>query len=653
MNILIPHSWLKEHLITDANPEEIQRLVSLSGPSIERIYERAGESVYDVEVTTNRVDVMSVRGMAREAAVILQANNVRAKLKPLSMTKPSPPAKTLPLPEIRNTAQWCSRIMCVVLDAVDRTKTPKTMAKRLQQIEQNVHDAVIDITNYVTHEYGHPIHAFDYDKIMALGGIIRVVEATAGKTFTTLDGAEYKTFGGEIVFENDKGEIIDLPAIKGTLNSAVDDSTKRILLWVESLDAKKVRSASMKHAIRTVAAQLNEKNVDPNLAQVTLFKAVEMYESLTSARVASKVYDEFRRVDEQKPIYTSFHQIEAYLGLSLLPTEVKHILTNLECEVAIEKDGVKVIPPTFRSDIRIPADVVEEIARIYGYHRLPSKLMSGEIPTQQPQGINLRAENQAIRLLSALGAQEVYTYSLVSEALAKMSGNPLEKHLAVRNPLTEDNIYLRRSLIPSLNEVLDHNPTRTELTVFELANVFHPKQGTKLPNEERHLSLATRLGVPVARAFLDRLLKDFYISVSSIDRGGVIKARATSGKMWEVGQISHTSKSTIVDLLWSAVMDLASNYPRYQPIPKSAPLLEDFTFELPEKTNVGPVIATIKSASDLIAKVVLVSTFKNRKSFRATFQDPVGSLSTEVIAPLRDAIIKRVEKEHGGTLAVV
>ncbi len=653
MNILIPHSWLKEHLITDAKPEEIQRLLSLSGPSIERIYEREGESVYDVEVTTNRVDVMSVRGMAREAAVILAANDVRAKLKSLSLTKPTPPAKTLPLPEIVNTTQWCPRIMCVVLDTVARNKTPNSMAKRLRQIEQNVHDAVIDITNYVTHEYGHPIHAFDYDKIMALGGVIRVVEAAAGKVFTTLDGVEYKTLGGEIVFENDKGEVIDLPAIKGTLNSAVDNSTKRILLWVESLDAKKVRSASMKHAIRTVAAQLNEKNVDPNLAEVTLFKAVEMYESLTGAQVASKLYDEFHRVEETKSVYTSFHQIAAYLGLSLSAKEVKHILTNLECEVAIEKEGIHVIPPTFRPDIRIPADVVEEIARIYGYHKLPSKLMAGEIPTQQPQGINLRAERQAIRLLAALGAQEVYTYSLVSQDLGKQSGYSVDSHLAVRNPLTDDAIYLRRSLIPSLNEVLYYNPTRTELSVFELANVFHAKKGTNLPNEERHLTLATRLGVPAARTFLDRLLGDFFIGVSSVDQNGVIKARSSSGKIWEIGKISHNEKSTVVDLLWSVVIDLASNYPHYKPIPKSAPLLEDFTFEFPEKTSVGPVVASIKMASDLIVKVVLVSTYKNRKSFRVTFQDAVGSLSSEVIAPLRDAIIKRVEKEHGGKLAGV
>src|SRR5690606_36625096 len=119
------------------------------------------------------------------------------------------------------------------------------MARRLRQIDQNVHNAPIDITNYVTHEIGHPCHAFDYDKIMNLGGQINIIQANAGIPFTTLDGETYQTQGGEIVFTNPQGEIIDLPAIKGTLNSAIDNNTTRILLWIESLPSELIRQASM------------------------------------------------------------------------------------------------------------------------------------------------------------------------------------------------------------------------------------------------------------------------------------------------------------------------------------------------------------------------------------------------------------------------
>lgn len=172
MNILIPHHWLLDHLETEASPDDIQRLLSLSGPSVERVEERAGDQVYDIEVTTNRVDSMSVRGIAREATVILQQANVPAKLKPKPAEsieiKPSidPP---LPLPKITNHPQLNKRTMCVILTNIKRNPTPEWMAHRLQQIEMNVHDAAIDITNYVTHELGHPCHAFDYDKVMQQG----------------------------------------------------------------------------------------------------------------------------------------------------------------------------------------------------------------------------------------------------------------------------------------------------------------------------------------------------------------------------------------------------------------------------------------------------------------------------------------------------
>src|SRR5258708_732678 len=153
MNILIPHTWLLEHLDTDATPEEIQKYLSLCGPSIERIYEKEGEPVYDIEVTTNRVDCMSVRGIAREAAVILHQFGKKGKLKPLPNYKAEISAATksqLPLPKVIDKEKLSKRTMGVVLANTKRAPTPEWMAKRLRQIDVNIHDAVIDITNYVT-----------------------------------------------------------------------------------------------------------------------------------------------------------------------------------------------------------------------------------------------------------------------------------------------------------------------------------------------------------------------------------------------------------------------------------------------------------------------------------------------------------------------
>ncbi|KUK79706.1 MAG: Phenylalanine--tRNA ligase beta subunit, partial [Microgenomates bacterium 39_7] len=329
MNILIPHKWLLEHLKTKAKPSQIQEYLSLSGPSVETISEQDGDSVYDIEITTNRPDSLSVRGVAREAAVILERYEISSRLKPLELKIPDKPeVEELPLPQINNDPSLCQRIMCVVMSGVQSKPTPKWMAQRLEQAGFQTHNSMIDITNYVTHEIGHPCHAFDYDKIMELGGVINVEEAKAGKPFTTLDGEERETVGGEIVFTNEIGTIIDLPAIIGTANSSVDENTKNVLFWLEDLDKKKVRQASMAHAIRTVAAQLNEKELDSYLGEDALKRGIQLYRDVTGAKVASEIFDEFIEPPAPAEIKIENAQISRYLGLDLELDLIEQIMTS-------------------------------------------------------------------------------------------------------------------------------------------------------------------------------------------------------------------------------------------------------------------------------------------------------------------------------------
>lgn len=654
MNILIPHPWLLEHLETEADSQTIQKLVSLSGPSVERIYEREGESVYDIEVTTNRVDSMSVQGIARETAVILQQAGIAAKRKPLEIPRPKTDQAKLPLPTISNDPKVCKRIMCVILKQVQHAPTPDWMAKRLRQIDQNVHDSVIDITNYVTHEIGHPCHAFDYDKVMRLGGAIHVRESVPGKKFTTLDGLAYETKGGEIVFENDQGEIIDLPAIKGTANTAVDDTTSTILLWIESLDAKKVRTASMSHAIRTIAAQLNEKNVDPYLAEPTLLRAIELYQQLCSATVASEIYDQFPSPPMANPIAVPVATIETYLGISLPVDTMTAILTALECEVVSSESQLTVTPPSFRPDLQIPVDIIEEVARIYGYHQLPSTLMSSAIPTHPQEGTNFILEERAKRFLAATGAQELYTYSMVSDVLALEDGYSLEEHLRVANALTDDHVFLRRSLTPSLVQALDQMPRAT--VVFELANVYHPKQNN-LPTEELHLTIVGAKPYRELRAQVEAVLATLYLSnltalvTAEGDVEAPLQVTTTAGQLIHIGSVRAVSERCVAfDFLWSEVVRVAATHPVYKPLAKAAPLTEDLTFTLPEKTQIGPLMQAFSSVSPLIAHVELGEQYRQNYTFSFTYLDQENSVSTEVVAPIRAQLVETAKTVAKATL---
>ncbi len=660
MNILIPHTWLLEHLDTDATPEEIQKYLSLCGPSVERIHQKEGDSVYDIEVTTNRVDCMCVRGIAREAAVILQQFGKKAKLKKMADARKTFPKNAhLPLPTVINDDQTCRRTMCVALANVERTPTPEWMAKRLRQIDINVHDSVIDITNYITHDLGHPCHAFDYDQLMKLGGIIIIKEAAPGKKFRTLDNVEYTTVGGEVVFENDKGEIIDLAGIKGTANSSINSQTKNVLLWIENTSAQRIRFASMTHAIRTVAAQMNEKNVDPYLAPMVLEAGIDLYTRLTHAQVASKVYDDFPGKKKPITVKVPLERITEYLGVELSVNKIDHILEDLGCDVVLKSGAIHVTPPTFRQDIAIPADVIEEIARIYGYHNLPSVLMPTAIPLNKPTHTNFTLENRVKHFLANIGWQELYTYSMVSESLAEQSGFPLAQHLKIQNPLSDDRVYLRRTLIPSLEEMIQNNSQRKNLSVFEVANVYHPRKND-LPNEVLHIGIVSTRTFREVKGDLEALFASLFITnyrVQPLDTFPslyqqlaeiVVQDAKKSSTIGEIGVLpnGHVAIQLRVTNLWTVV----SSHPTYQPIPKTSEIVEDLTFTLPAGTAMGDMIAELKTQSEILKTVELKDIYNQNYTFTFTYNDPSRNLTMEDITPIRRAIVQYVRQNWQGTL---
>ncbi|NCN82497.1 MAG: phenylalanine--tRNA ligase subunit beta [Candidatus Pacebacteria bacterium] len=651
MNILIPHTWLLEHLEADIEPKKLQEYLSLCGPSVERMYEREGDSVYDIEVTTNRADAMSVRGIAREAAAILPQFGVDAKLKPLTAPDVPNPSEELVLPTITENDELNKRTLCVVLSNVDRAPTPDWMAKRLTALDMQIHDAAIDITNYITHELGHPCHAFDYDKLVACGNQIIITEAEAGESFTLLDGATYTAIGGEVIFKDGTGTIIDLPSIKGTANSSVNANTKRILLLAESIDAKKVRFASMTHAIRTTAAQLMEKNADPTLAIDVIRLGVKLYREICGAKVASAVYDHFPRPNTHVAVTLTSEDLFRYLGVVIPLEEAKQMLERLECEVTIIDDSLVVTPPSFRPDLTIPADIVEEVARLYGYHKLPSKLMESAIPTNRPSGTNFTLEETVKEFLATVGWQEVYTYSMVSEAEALATGFTLEEHLKLSNPLTDDKVYLRRSLAPSLSAVLTANPMRQTLSVFEIANIYHPITN-ELPNEVLTLGIVSSAQYRDVRGILESLCTKLHITNFSIEtEAGSSEATICFGKTQEVaGSISYSNGLTIIQIKISALVAHAQSHPTYQPQAKTAIIREDLTFKLPKKTAVGPIMSALEQLDPRITALELSTVYNENHTFTINYHDPNENLTSEQIAPLRKQLVAKVEQNWGGSL---
>lgn len=667
MNILIPYIWLLEHLETRATPEKIQECLSLCGPSVERIEQTEGEPVFDIEVTTNRVDSMSVRGIAREAAAILPEFGIKAHLTKLQLNKVNTRA---PLDmKIKNDPNLCHRILAVKLEDVKISPSPAWLQKRLRQVGQRPLNNIIDITNYVMWEIGHPMHVFDYDRVTSKE--IRVREAKKGETLITFDDKKYTLHGGEVIFDDGTGKIIDLPGIMGTKNTVVKERTKNVLLWIESIDARRIRDASMGLAIRSQAAILNEKYVDPELGMDAILRGMKLYEKLAQAKIASKIVDIYPSQPKARHISLSQKLLDTYMGLTVKPEKVKRILTSLGCKVdrTSRKDETiyEVTPPSWRShDLKIPEDLIEEIARIWGYHNLPSILMDGEIPTKT-QGIPFDLEHMLKESLSAWGLTEVYTYSLVSQELANTSEYEKGSHLKLTNPLTEDHAFLRRSIIPSHLDVIRKNSRQPSIKIFELANVYHPSKAGDLPQEKPQLVITTTENFAAAKGLLEMLLQRLRIEHQFLAKNGIAKmlhphrtATVVAGNEI-IGKAGEIKPSILQDLglkepITAAVFDAekllaaARAHPTYQPLPKHPPIVEDLTFVLTGKTYIGEVIEEITNTSLLVESVGLKERYQQNFSFTITYRHPKRSLKDEDIAPVRKKITKHLKKHFNARL---
>lgn len=655
MNILIPHKWLLEHLDTKATPKQIQEYLSLCGPSIEKIDIVNGESVYDIEVTTNRVDMISVRGIAREASVILPEFGIDAKLKKMNVS-PSNSKKSLGI-EIENDSNLCNRILAVKLENINIKPSPKNIQDKLNQVGLRPLNNAIDITNYVMWELGHPIHVFDYDRLTEKKIVVR--PAKKGEKLITLDDKTHVLKGGEVVFDDGTGIIIDLPGIMGTKNTVVTDKTKNILLWIESVDAVKIRSASMGLAIRSQAAILNEKHVDPYLADQALNKAIHLYESLTNAKVTSKIIDIFPNKPKEKIVKLPKQKLFDYLGIEIGNKKVERILTNLGFEnISFDGQSYSITVPSFRTkDITIYQDIIEEIARIYGYHKLPSVVMDTPIPDHPPKE-DFNFEYKIKTLLSGWGANEIYTYSMVSERLTEQSTFETNKHLKIKNPLTDDLVYMRRSLIPSLIQVIRENQ-QENITIFEMQNVYHPNKASQLPTEELQLVIATNQDYRHLKGIVDLLLDKLHIDNPTFQpkpinsepldpqSSGEIKTNKT--KIGVIGKVKNQS-IFIAKFIMPILQEKSSPHPKYIPIINTPPIIEDLTFTLKSKTVIGHLMKDIEKVSPLIRSIDLKDVYQQNFTFTISYRHKSKPLSDKEVAPIRKKIVQSLYKNHSAQL---
>lgn len=651
MNIKILDSWLREYLKTKATPKQIGEMLSLTSVSVERITPYGkNDVVYDIEITTNRPDLMSVIGLAREAATILPQFAIAATFSPPQLKVPVERVQDEKKLTIKNDNSFVHRICAVVMD-ITQKESPSFIKERLEASDIRTLNNLIDVTNYVMRETGHPAHVFDYDRIKNHMLLIR--EAKKGEKIVTLDKKQHILQGGDIVADNGEGEIIDLLGVMGTLNSVVTNDTKRIVYFLDNNDAHKIRNTSMSLGIRSEAAILNEKGVDPELTMDALLLGIELYKEVANGKIVSKIFDIYPNKSKPKKINVHLDRINEIIGITIPAKKAITILNALGFSPIEKNNNLEVQIPTWRSnDVSIEEDIIEEIARVYGYHRLPSilpgaKSLESFHLTTGPFYWEARVKNA----LKYWGFIETYTYSLVSEDLLD---GPTDEAVKVKNPLSEDLVYLRKTLVPSLLQVIRENKKRDTIKIFEISNVYH-KKSHALPDETAMLAGVIKkknVSFYEIKGVIEQFLTDI----------GVQHARFTQRKNEELGADVY-SKDVLLgnievlddnlinfELNFETIIKHATMRKDFKPLAKYPPIIEDIAIIASETTATGELIDEIKKQSALITSVSLLDQYEDTRTFHIIYQHKERNLTNEEVGEIRKKILTALKQKFDAKL---
>ena len=632
MNIKITYNWLLEYLDTDATPDQVREYLSLCGPSIENVERMGDDHVFDIEVISNRIDYASVLGIAQESVAILPMFGKKAKFK-TNLLKAYNFEKyylthdrgidNKKLNIVIKDESLCQRFTAVVIENVKIAPSPKFISERLIACGIKSINNVVDISNYLMLALGQPVHTFDYDQIKGSTMIMR--ESKKGEKIFTLDEKEVTLPGGDIVMEDGSGRLIDLCGIMGGLNSAITEKTKNVVLFVQTYDKVKIRKTTMTTGVRTIAATFFEKGLDAERVEPTLVYGVELLEKYAQGKVGSKLYDIYPNPSKKKLLVMDYGLFEKKIGVKIPEKIINSILTNLGFAVTVapnkgltlrEGQTLQITVPSWRAnDIDIPEDIIEEVARVYGYHNIPS-ILQPIVYVDQPKEMEdvFVFQNRIKIFLKHLGLNEVINYSMISKDTIEDSGLKIKDHLRLLNSISEDIEYLRISLLPSLKKNIKENQGKKDvLKFFEIGKVYIPvgnKDLCSLPQE------IYRLGIAVNT--------DYY------DLKGIIEAvyKELNIEQLLIPEINEKDGVFMTEIDFQSLINNCQLVPKYKPLHPYAIIKLDKTFEIQPHTTYA-VVRQKAFKSKLLQKIEVVTLYRNKLTLRFYYSSPDRNITEE------------------------
>ncbi len=682
------YSWLNDFVAIDVPPQELADRLTMAGLEVTQVEKVGDDWLLEIEVTPNRPDCLSVVGIARECGLVL-GKRIKPPKIPFIPRISRAHIRENDFEVIIENSEVCPRYIARILLNVEIKPSPDFIRKRLEKVGLRSINNVVDITNYVLLELGQPMHAFDYDKLQGKKIIVRF--AHQGEKIITLDDEERILTAEDLVIA-DCNRAVALAGIMGGKNTEVSPDTKNILLESAYFDPITIRRTSQRLALTTESSYRFERGVDfVNVEQASLY-ALDLIRKYCSPSKRLQVHIDKnidlikKHIPASSKVILKFSDVEKALGILPSAFWIRKIIQQLGCEiVSVTKDGLKIQSPSFRRDLKQPIDYIEEIARLYGYDKIPEKDLP-EIEVSQEDSLiefgDSEFEAQLRDICQRLGVNEVISYALLSQQ--EVEKFQFEHVLPLNNYLSKSFAVLRPSLIPSLIKIATYNFNHfvNDVAIFELGKIYGLNEK---PWERKAVGILLSgvkyrdyFGKEVEYNFyhlkgmIEEFLNYFGIEDYSLEEkqfplfssAASIAIKIKTELVGIMGIISDMvteyydlkKEVLVAELYLDVIKKYYSRQLKFKGVAQFPAILRDISILLPKDFAVGEVIEKIKPADKLIQEVTIIDFYtgpqippdKKSVTLRLKFQAKDRTLKDEEV----DHIIKRIKETLLPTLPV-
>ena len=648
---------------------------------------------FEIGLTPNRSDCLSVLGVAREVGAMV-GKPVVAKAVEIPDTDVAISALTSITVE---EPELCPRYAARLIQGVSIGPSPAWMVRRLESLGMRSINNVVDVTNYVMMELGHPLHAFDFSLLR--GKKIIVKRAGEGEKFNTLDGQERELDSSDLVICDAQGPVA-LAGVMGGENSEIQPETVDILLESAYFDPRTVRRTSKRLGIHSESSHRFERGADVNMVPVALDRAATLIQELAGGKIATGMLDVYPNQLPERSVTVSAHRTNEVLGLTLSLADIERLLRSIALEVERKGDSedevLNVTVPFFRHDLEREIDLIEEVARLNGYDKIPVTMPVGRSVCHTPPA-SIQASGNARNFLASAGFSEIINYSFVSpsawDAIALPAGDPRRENVKILNPLTEEQSVMRTTLVPSLLQTVARNLAyrSKDLRLFELRPVFTVRSGEELPHESMRLC-AILCGRREPEGWAqENSPVDFYDLKGVAE--GILRCFDVDGVSWDGDKMEepylHPGKSCaltcrgkhlgvmgevhprildnfeidtpvyLLDLNVALLQDVSSGFSGFQPLSRFPEVYRDSALLVDEATPANEVLeAANKAKSAEVVEIVLFDVYRGKgvpegkksMAIRVRYRSMDKTLTDEEIAALHGKIVKALEKRLGAEI---